>query len=65
VPYWSLAVATFGLLYVLKPIDIIPDSLPVIGQLDDVLVMSQCVAIVDHDLRAYRLWKLASELEPD
>ena len=33
--YWSVSVIVFAFHYVLKPVDIIPDNLPVIGQLDD------------------------------
>ncbi len=35
VPYWMKAVALLPLLYVLSPIDIIPDFLIGLGQLDD------------------------------
>jgi uncharacterized membrane protein YkvA (DUF1232 family) len=56
VPCWTVAVITFTLSYVLKPIDIIPDALPVIGQLDDALVVGHGLDVVREDLNAYRKW---------
>ena len=63
VPYWSLAVMTFAMRYVLKPIDIIPDAVPILGRLDDALVLSQCLSMVETDLREYRIWTLATEID--
>jgi uncharacterized membrane protein YkvA (DUF1232 family) len=56
VPCWTVAVITFTLSYVLKPIDIIPDVLPVIGRLDDAVVVGHGLDLVRRDLDAYREW---------
>ncbi len=56
-PFWMIALATFSFLYVLKPIDIIPDDLPVIGSLDDAIVMALCFGMVRNELISYRLWQ--------
>jgi uncharacterized membrane protein YkvA (DUF1232 family) len=45
------------LLYVFNPFDLMPDMLPVIGQLDDVAVMGACLALVEQDLLKYKVWK--------
>jgi uncharacterized membrane protein YkvA (DUF1232 family) len=55
-PYWTIAVITFTLAYVLKPVDIIPDALPVIGQLDDAIVVGLGLDIVRDELDAYHDW---------
>lgn len=57
IPYMSLAAIVFALLYVLSPIDLIPDPIPVVGLLDDVLVMSVCLFLVEEDLLKYKEWK--------
>jgi len=43
IPFWSLAAVTFALIYVINPIDLIPDFIPVVGYIDDVLVIATCL----------------------
>ena len=62
-PYFSVALVAFALGYAIKPVDIIPDSLPIIGQLDDAMVMAHCSTLVREELQAYKIWKLATELD--
>jgi uncharacterized membrane protein YkvA (DUF1232 family) len=57
IPYGVIASIVFTLLYVLNPFDIMPDMLPVIGQLDDVAVMGACLILVEQDLHKYKDWK--------
>src|SRR5512147_2138475 len=42
VPYGVIASVVFTLIYVLNPFDMMPDVLPIIGQLDDVAVLGAC-----------------------
>ena len=57
VPVWTLSAAGFTLLYVLNPFDMIPDTLPLLGLLDDAAVVSACLSLVEQDLRDYQAWK--------
>ena len=57
VPYGAIASIVFTLIYVLNPFDLMPDVLPLIGQLDDVAVMGACLILVEQDLHKYRDWK--------
>lgn len=63
IPLWSIAVISFALLYVLKPIDIIPDALPEIGRLDDALVVSHAVGLTRIELQNYKVWRLAADIK--
>ncbi len=54
VPFGTIAAITFTLLYVLNPFDLVPDFLPVIGQLDDVAVLSVALVLIERDLRTYQ-----------
>ncbi len=60
-PIWSLSAAVFALLYVLNPLDVIPDALPVLGVLDDAAVVSACLALLEQDLYDYREWRRNEE----
>ena len=57
IPYGLIGSAVFTLIYVLNPFDLVPDMLPVIGQLDDVAVLSACLLLIEQDLHKYKDWK--------
>ena len=61
VPYGVIASVVFTLIYVLNPFDLMPDVLPVIGQLDDVAVLGACLILVEQDLHKYKDWKEGQE----
>jgi uncharacterized membrane protein YkvA (DUF1232 family) len=44
-PWWSKAVALATIVYVLSPIDLIPDAMPFIGQLDDLALLALGMAL--------------------
>jgi uncharacterized membrane protein YkvA (DUF1232 family) len=57
IPFLAIAAIVFTLLYVLNPWDLLPDFLPVIGQLDDAAVVTICLLLVEQDLHTYKAWK--------
>jgi uncharacterized membrane protein YkvA (DUF1232 family) len=57
IPFLAIAAIVFTLLYVLNPWDLVPDFLPVIGQLDDAAVVTICLLLVEQDLHTYKAWK--------
>ena len=59
VSWWVIAAVVFTLLYVLSPIDLIPDFIPFIGLLDDALVIAVCLILIKKDLLKYQEWKEA------
>ena len=61
IPYGVIASIVFSLIYVLNPFDLMPDMLPLIGQVDDVAVMGACLILVEQDLHKYKDWKLGED----
>lgn len=57
IPYKAISATVVGLLYVLNPIDVIPDFIPFIGYIDDALVITFCLKLVEKDLQKYQAWK--------
>ena len=45
-----------GLIYVLSPIDAIPDLLPMVGYLDDATVIAGIINLVGNDIAEYKAW---------
>ncbi len=56
-PWGTLAAIVFTLIYVLDPLDLVPDVLPIIGEVDDAAVVAACLYLVERDLLAYKQWK--------
>jgi len=46
VPWYAKALAAFIAAYALSPIDLIPDFIPVIGYLDDLIILPLGIALV-------------------
>ena len=65
VPWWTIGAVVTALLYVLNPVDIVPDFIPFFGLLDDAAVISACLFLVEKDLDRYRSWKEGAEDEEE
>jgi len=57
IPFKTISAGVIGALYVLNPIDLIPDSIPFIGHIDDALVLKFCLKQAKKDLQKYKEWK--------
>lgn len=57
IPKGSIAAIICSLLYILSPIDVIPDFIPVVGLLDDIFVLGLCISFVKADIDKYKNWK--------
>ncbi len=56
-PVSTIVALVAGLLYVVLPIDVLADFIPVLGWLDDAAVMSFVIAAEQKDLQKYLSWK--------
>lgn len=60
---WAITAIAAGLLYLIDPVELIPDVIPVVGYLDDVAVMLLVLALVRNELQKYRDWRSAREAD--
>ena len=56
-PWMTIAALTGALIYVLSPIDLIFDFLPIVGFLDDAVIIGLAIRLAQPDLEKYRVWK--------
>ena len=57
IPYNSIVAVVATLLYVISPIDIIPDIIPVVGFADDAVAVAFCMKMIHDDLEKYKAWR--------
>ena len=57
IPFRTISAGVVGAIYTLNPIDLIPDSIPFIGYIDDALVLKFCLKQARKDLQKYKSWK--------
>lgn len=58
----EIAVITGAILYILTPIDLIPDIIPILGFSDDAAVVVAAAKMLDGLLRRYRKWKKENDI---
>ncbi len=61
VPWFTIATIAFAFLYILNPLDIIPDFIPGIGYIDDLAVLTFGLRFIETDLHNYLDWKLEQQ----
>jgi len=58
IPVTSIISILAALIYVVSPIDLIPDFIPIVGYLDDAAVVTLVISLgVGHDLEKYKSWQ--------
>lgn len=63
IPYASIIAIIGWFIYFVSPIDLIPDTIPVAGLLDDLLALNVVLGIVSSDLDDYWEWHLYNHIE--
>ena len=63
IPTGSIVAAVAALLYLIKPVDLIPDFIPVIGFTDDAAMVAFCVSSIHADLARFKSWRNKDEQE--
>ena len=56
-PWWTLVGIVVAVVYIINPLDIVPDAIPFIGAIDDAAVAGLELALMRKDLHKYRQWR--------
>ena len=57
IPIGTIIAIISALIYFLSPIDIVPDSIPLLGYFDDAAVVAACWKLVESDVDEYIKWR--------
>lgn len=57
IPIGSMISIVAALIYFVSPIDIIPDTVPIIGYMDDIAVIGFVLNFVHDDVEEYKKWQ--------
>jgi uncharacterized membrane protein YkvA (DUF1232 family) len=60
IPADSLVLVVAGLIYVVSPLDLIPDTIPGVGLLDDAVVVGRVIKSVRKELEQFRAWEVGA-----
>ena len=53
----SIVIFAVALAYIISPIDLIPDYIIGLGQIDDAVILGLSLYFLEKDLRKYKEWK--------
>jgi uncharacterized membrane protein YkvA (DUF1232 family) len=56
-PLGTLTGAILSVVYLINPLDLVPDVLPVLGIIDDTLVAGVFLALLSRDVKKYLAWR--------
>lgn len=57
IPITTIVGIIATLIYIISPIDLVPDPIPGIGKVDDLTLAWVCLVLVDKDIQKYKDWK--------
>ena len=63
VPIGTIIAILSALIYFVSPIDVVPDSIPVLGYFDDAAVVAACWKLVETDVEEYLKWRKENNKE--
>lgn len=58
IPIGTIISIVSTLIYILSPVDLIPDCIPVVGYLDDLALLSWVLKLIHSDVEEYKKWRI-------
>lgn len=61
IPYSSLVMVVIAIIYTVSPFDLLCDTIPILGVIDDAAILKNVLGTIKNDLEAYTSWKEIQE----
>jgi len=58
IPLGTIISIVSTLIYILSPVDLIPDTIPVIGHIDDIALLLLVLKLIHSDVEEYKKWRV-------
>lgn len=58
IPIGTIISIVSTLIYILSPVDLIPDGIPGVGYLDDLILLSWVLKLIHSDIEEYKKWRI-------
>lgn len=58
----SIIAVVAALIYFVNPLDLIPDFIPIIGQIDDIFIIGYLIKTVNKEIERFMAWEKENEL---
>lgn len=58
VPIGTIVSIVSSLIYILSPIDLIPDAIPIVGYIDDIMLLGWVLKSIHSDIEEYKKWRV-------
>ncbi len=65
IPWRSIILGALAFVYVVNPLDLVPDAIPILGWLDDATAMGFVLASIKADLTKFTTWESARDQQPE
>lgn len=60
IPLKSIIAIISGLIYLVLPVDLLPDFIPGLGYIDDISVLTICIELVYKDVLSFEAWQASN-----
>lgn len=58
----SIIAVVAALIYFVNPLDLIPDFIPIVGQIDDIFIIGYLIKTVNKEIERFMAWEKENEL---
>lgn len=58
IPIGTIISIVSTLIYIISPIDLIPDTIPVVGYIDDIMLLGWVLKSIHSDIEEYKKWRV-------